>query len=431
MNAFSNQDNVSFLYKIFVTISLLTLYRFGSYIPMPGLYLELNDVVSSKNYKDFIDVLNILSGGNLTRMSIFVLAITPYISASIIIQISSKIYKSLENLKKEEGESGRIKIAQLTKYLTLVLAVFQAYGISMLFSENSSVEYFANRPYSFNLMATITFTTGAIAVMWIGDIITNNGIGSGSSLIIFLGIVAGLPSAIINFFELLRKGAVDFSVFSLSMLILILISFIVLALEQANRKILVNYPKRQLGNKIFAANTTNIPLKINGSGVIAPIFANSLLALPGFLAPVLGNDNGLLNNILYYLGRGKMLYTILLIVFIMYFSFMYTLLTFNSQDTAKQLNKHGAYIAGIKPGQQTADYFEYVLTRLAVVGGFYLSIICVLPEMIHGSGFQFFFSGTTILITINVALDTFSQAQSQLFTKKYATVMQKMKHRIK
>ena len=431
MNSFSNQDNSAFFYKIFITIMLLLLYRFGSYIPVPGLYLELNDVVANKSYRDFISVLNTISGGNLSRMSIFALAIGPYITASIIISLSSKIYKSLESLKKEDGENGRIKIAQLTKYLTFVLAIFQSYGLSVLFSDNTVIEYFSLRPYGFSLMVTMTVATGAIVVMWIGDIITNHGIGNGSSLVIFVGIVASLPSGIISFFELLRKGVLDISIFFFSMLIFSVIAAVVLLIEQSNRKILINYPKRQLGNKIFAANSTNIPLKINGSGVIAPIFANALLGLPGLLLPTLGNDNILFNNVLYYLGRGKIFYVIMLVALIMYLSFMYTLLAFNSQDTSKQLNKYGAYITGIKPGQATSDYFDYVLTRLAVLGGIYLSIICVLPEIIYGFGVQFYFNGTTLLITINVVLDTFTQAQSHLFTRKYASVMQKMKYRIK
>lgn len=422
----SNKDLAN---RIIFTILALIVCRFGSFIPIAGIDSVALSSVAEQNQSGILGMFNMLSGGSLGRMSIFALAIMPYITASIIIQLMSIAYKPLENLKKE-GEVGKRKINQLSRYLTVLLASFQAYGVAV------SLEHVVTNVgpvviipgLFFKVTTVITLVVGTMFLMWLGEQITGRGIGNGSSLIIFIGIVSGVPSAIISMFELSRSGGLSPIVVMAICLGVIVIIAIIIFFEKAQRKVLVQYPKRQVGNKIYGGDSTHMPLKLNTSGVIPPIFASSILLCPVTIANFSSNNSEIMSLLTFHLGHGKPLYILLYVALIMFFSFFYTAVVFNSEETANNLRKYGAYIPGKRPGKNTAEYFDYLLTRLTVIGGIYLSFICIVPEMLMNKyAVSFALGGTSFLIVVNVVLDTFVQIQTHLFSSKYEGLIKKMK----
>lgn len=414
--------------KILFTLSVLIVCRIGSFIPIPGIDSIALASFAQQNQGGILGMFNMLSGGSLERMSIFALAIMPYITASIVIQLMTIAYKPLENLKKD-GEVGRRKINQLSRYLTVLFASFQAYGVTL--GLESTVTPFGPiviiAPLIFKFSTIITLVVGTMFLMWLGEQISSRGIGNGTSLIIFIGIVSGLPSAVISMFELARKGAISpIIVLTICIGVLVMISIIIF-FERAQRKVLVQYPKRQVGNKIFGGDSTHMPLKLNTSGVIPPIFASSVLLFPATISDFSGNSEfmGLISR---YLGHGKPLFITMYVFLIMFFSFFYTAVVFNSEETANNLRKHGAYVPGRRPGKNTAEYFDYLLTRLTVIGSIYLSVICIVPElMMNKLSVAFALGGTSFLIVVNVVLDTFTQIQTHLFSSRYEGLVKKMR----
>jgi preprotein translocase subunit SecY len=428
-NYSSKKTNNDLSNRIIFTILILIVCRVGSFIPIAGIDSVSLSNLAAQNQAGILGMFNMLSGGSLGRMSIFALAIMPYITASIIIQLMSIAYKPLDNLKKE-GEIGRRKINQLSRYLTVILASFQAYGIAIgLESTVTSLGPIVIMPgVFFRLTTVITLVVGTIFLMWLGEQITARGIGNGSSLIIFTGIVSGVPSAVISMFELSRKGALSPVVAIMIFIVVILIIGIIIFFERAQRKVLVQYPKRQVGNKIYGGDATHMPLKLNTAGVIPPIFASSILLFPITITSFSESDNEIVNWFTYHLGHGKPIYILFYVGLIIFFSFFYTAVVFNSEETANNLRKYGAYIPGRRPGKNTAEYFDYVLTRITVLGSIYLSIVCVVPEVLMNKyAISFSLGGTSFLIVVNVVLDTFTQIQTYLFSGKYEGLIKKMK----
>ncbi|AFC73354.1 preprotein translocase subunit SecY [Rickettsia montanensis] len=426
---FSKKSGNDLVSRIVFTILILIVCRFGSFIPIPGIDSIALSSVAAKNQSGILGMFNMLSGGSLGRMSIFALAIMPYITASIIIQLMSVAYKPLENLKKE-GEGGKRKVNQLSRYLTVLLAAFQAYGVAIslesIVTNTGPVVVLAG--FFFRVTTVITLVVGTMLLMWLGEQITQRGIGNGTSLIIFIGIISGVPSAIISMFELSRKGALSPLIAIAVCIGVVVLIAIIIFFEKAQRKLLVQYPKRQVGNKIYGGEATHMPLKLNTSGVIPPIFASSILLFPATLANFSNSNSETMGMLTYYLGHGKPVYILLYIALIMFFSFFYTAIVFNSEETANNLRKYGAYIPGKRPGKNTSDYFDYILTRLTVIGGIYLSVICVIPELLMNKYvISLSLGGTSFLIVVNVVLDTMTQIQTYLFSNKYAGLMKKVK----
>ncbi|MEA0970177.1 Protein translocase subunit SecY [Candidatus Megaera venefica] len=415
--------------RIIFTLSVLVVCRFGSFIPIPGIDSIALASFAQQNQGGILGMFNMLSGGSLERMSIFALAIMPYITASIVIQLMTIAYKPLENLKKD-GEVGRRKINQLSRYLTVLFAAFQAYGVTLglesTITPHGPVVIIA--PMIFKISTITTLVVGTIFLMWLGEQISSRGIGNGTSLIIFIGIVSGLPSAVIGMFELSRKGAMSpLVVMAICAGVLIMIATIIF-FERAQRKVLVQYPKRQVGNKIYGGDSTHMPLKLNTSGVIPPIFASSVLLFPATISDFSGKDSEIMGIISRYLGHGKPLFILLYISLIMFFSFFYTAVVFNSEETANNLRKHGAYVPGRRPGKNTAEYFDYLLTRLTVIGSIYLAFVCIVPELLMNKfSVAFALGGTSFLIVVNVVLDTFTQVQTHLFSARYEGLVKKMR----
>lgn len=426
---YSTKLNSDLSTRIIFTILVLLVCRIGSFVPIAGIDATALSNIAEQNQSGILGMFNMLSGGSLGRMSIFALAIMPYITASIIIQLMSIAYKPLENMKKE-GEVGRRKINQLSRYLTVLLAAFQAYGIAISLEK-------AITPMGpvvlmpgvfFKLVTVITLVVGTMFLMWLGEQITTRGIGNGSSLIIFVGIVSGVPSSIISMFELSRKGGLSPLVAITICLGVIAMIAIIIFFEKAQRKVLVQYPKRQVANKIYGGDSTHMPLKLNTSGVIPPIFASSILLFPATITSFSSDNSAIMQWLSFYLGHGKPLYILLYVGLIMFFSFFYTAVVFNSEEAANNLRKYGAHIPGRRPGKNTADYFDYLLTRLTVLGGLYLSLICIIPEMLMNKyAVSFSLGGTSFLIVVNVVLDTFSQIQTHLFSGRYEGLVKKMK----
>jgi len=421
--------------KIFFVIFILILYRFGTFIPIPGINVALMDDVVKSHAGGILGMFNVLTGGALARMSIFALNIMPYITASIIMQLMSVISADMAALKKE-GESGRKKINQYTRYLTILLAIFQGYGISVgleaMAAGDAGLVY--NPGYAFRVISTISLTVGTVIVMWMAEQINVRGIGNGSSLIIFTGIVSGLPSGIAAFFEMGRAGAISSVMVVLILaLALALVGFIVVC-ERAQRKITINYPKRQIGKKVYGGDSSHLPLKLNTSGVIPAIFASSLLLFPATIAGFSGSldyaEGGWREFVAIYLSHGKFLYVALYAFLIAFFCFFYTSVIFNAEETAENLRKNGAVVLGRRPGKHTADYLDYVLTRITTIGAVYLVVVCVLPEiLISKYSIPFYLGGTSILIVVNVVLDLHMQIQTQLLGAQYSNLLNKTKAR--
>ncbi len=415
--------------RILFTLSILLVCRVGSFIPIPGIDSVALASLAEQSQAGILGMFNMLSGGSLGRMSIFALAIMPYITASIIIQLMTISYKPLENLKKEGG-TGRRKINQLSRYLTVLFAAFQAYGVAIGL-ESTATPYgpvVIIPSFIFKISTITTLVVGTMFLMWLGEQISSRGIGNGTSLIIFVGIISGLPSAVIGMFELSRKGVMSpLAVISICAGVVLMIAIIVY-FERAQRKVLVQYPKRQVGNKIYGGEATHLPLKLNTAGVIPPIFASSILLFPATVAGFSGEKSEFIASLSHYLGHGKPLFIMSYVFLIMFFSFFYTAVVFNSEETANNLRKHGAYVAGKRPGKNTSEYFDYLLTRLTVIGGLYLSVVCVVPELLMNKySVAFALGGTSFLIVVNVVIDTFTQIQTHLFSSRYENLVRKMK----
>jgi len=414
--------------RIWFTLGALLVYRFGTYIPLPGIDPAAWERIFQTQSGGYLGLFNMFSGGGIHRMAIFALNIMPYISASIIIQLMTSVSTTLEQLKKE-GEQGRKTINQYTRYLTVVLAAFQSYGIAIgLESAGNAV----SDPGWFSRISTvITLTGGTMFLMWLGEQITSRGIGNGISLIILSGIVAQLPSAIYGTLEMGRTGALSFGlIFAVMVLSVVVVAFIVF-MERAQRRLLIQYPKRQVGNKMFEGQSQYLPLKLNTSGVIPPIFASSLLLLPGTIA---GFNSGQGSDwfiwITTQLGHGRPAFLALYLGLIVFFAFFYTAIVFNPTETADNLKKHGGFMPGIRPGERTAEYIDYVLSRLTVIGALYLAVVCLLPEVLSNyTGVPFSFGGTSLLIVVSVTMDTVAQIQSYLLAHQYEGLIKRSRLR--
>ncbi len=415
--------------RLWFTLFALIVYRIGTYIPIPGVDPNVLADVFAQNSSGVLGMFDVFAGGALGRMTIFALNIMPYISASIIMQLMTSISPQMGQLKKE-GEQGRKKINQYTRYGTVLLATLQGYGISVGLegmSLSSGQAAVIDPGLFFRITTVVTLVGGTVFLMWLGEQITARGVGNGISLIIFSGIVAALPSALVGTLELGRTGAID-SVVILFLLIMsvAVIGFIVF-MERAQRRILVQYPKRQRGNKTYGGQNSHLPLKLNTAGVIPPIFASSLLLMPvtvaGFSA---GNGPEWLTTVTTLMGRGTPLYMLFYIVGIVFFCFFYTAVVFNPDDTADNLKKNGGFVPGIRPGKRTSEYLDFVLTRLTVLGAAYLSLVCILPELLISQwAVPFYFGGTSLLIVVSVTMDTVAQIQSHLLAHQYDGLIKK------
>ncbi|KAA0970941.1 preprotein translocase subunit SecY [Aureimonas fodinaquatilis] len=425
--AFSKAEDLK--KRIWFTLGALLVYRLGTYIPMPGIDPDAMAQAFQQQSTGILGLFNMFAGGAVGRMAIFALGIMPYISASIIIQLMTSVVPTLEALKKE-GEQGRKIINQYTRYGTVLLATVQAYGIAVGLQSSGGI---VTDPGMFFLLSSvITLVGGTMFLMWLGEQITARGIGNGISLIIFAGIVANLPSAVANLLELGRTGAL--SAFVILMVIIVAIGCIALIVffERAQRRLLIQYPKRQVGNRMFQGDTSHLPLKLNTAGVIPPIFASSLLLLPVTIANFSDTSQlpGWATAIVASLGHGQPLYMILYASMIAFFAFFYTAIVFSPKDTADNLKKHGGFILGIRPGERTAEYIDYVLTRITVLGAIYLVAICLLPEvLITAVGIPFYLGGTSLLIVVSVTMDTVAQVQGHLLAHQYEGLVKKAKLR--
>src|SRR6266851_657494 len=414
--------------RIWFTLGALVIYRLGTYIPIPGIDPAILQDLFSRNAGGILGMFDMFSGGALGRMTIFALNIMPYISASIIIQLLTAVSPTLEALKKE-GESGRKKLNQYTRYGTVGLAAVQAYGIAVGLEgmRAGGASAVIDPGLFFRIVTTITLTGGTVFLMWLGEQITARGVGNGISLIIMAGIVANLPHALVATLELGRTGALS-GVF----IVLFLFMSVVVVMERAQRRILVQYPKRQQGNRMFGGDASHLPLKLNTSGVIPPIFASSLLLLPASIASFEqgGQNFGWIGTITAYLAHGTLLYMALYIGLIVFFCFFYTAIVFNPAETADNLRKYGGFIPGIRPGKNTADHLDYVLTRITVIGAIYLAAVCILPEiLISQYSVPFYFGGTSLLIVVSVTMDTVAQIHSHLLAHQYEWLIKKAKLR--
>jgi len=418
--------------RLWFTLGALIIYRLGTYIPIPGIDPTVLADIFRQNQGGVLGMFDMFSGGALGRMTIFALAIMPYISSSIIMQLMTAVSPHLEALKKE-GEVGRKKINQYTRYGTVVLAAFQAFGIAVgLEGMQSSMGRAVIDPgMFFRLSCVISLTGGTMFLMWLGEQITARGVGNGVSLIIFSGIVANLPHALAATLELGRTGAMSAVAIVMIMIVAVATITVMVFMERAQRRVLVQYPKRQVGNKMFGGESSHMPLKLNTSGVIPPIFASSLLLLPLTVANFTANRGPeWLQEITTQLSHGRPLYIALYVALIVFFSFFYTAIVFNPVETADNLKKYGGFIPGIRPGKATADHLDHVLTRLTVVGAAYLAIICVLPEiLISNFNVPFYFGGTSLLIVVSVTMDTVAQIHSHLLAHQYEGLIKKTKLR--
>jgi preprotein translocase subunit SecY len=426
-SAFARADELK--KRIWFTLGALLIYRFGTYIPLPGIDPAALEQAFQRQAGGILGVFNMFAGGAVERLAIFALGIMPYISASIIVQLMTSVIPTLEQLKKE-GEQGRKVINQYTRYGTVLLATVQAYAISA--SLEGSPGLVTDPGLFFRISAVITLVGGTMFLMWLGEQITARGIGNGISLIIFAGIVANLPKAISGTLELGRTGALSTGlILAIIVLAVLLVAFIVF-MERAQRRLLIQYPKRQVGNKMFQGDTSHLPLKLNTAGVIPPIFASSLLLLPATIAGFSNAENmpAWAGAILASLGHGQPLYMLTFGALIIFFAFFYTAIVFNPKDTADNLKRHSGFIPGIRPGERTAEYIDYVLTRITLVGAIYMALVCLIPEfLISATGVPFYLGGTSLLIVVSVTLDTVAQIQGHLIAHQYEGLIKKSKLR--
>src|SRR5918992_2410372 len=414
--------------RIWFTLGALLVYRFGTYIPLPGIDPQAWDQIFRQQAGGILGMFNMFAGGGINRMAIFALNIMPYISASIIIQLMTTVSPTLEHLKKE-GEAGRKIINQYTRYLTLGLAALQAFGIAIGLEGAGNVV--AEPGWFFRISTVITLTGGTMFLMWLGEQITSRGIGNGISLIIMAGIVAELPGAIAGTLELGRQGALSTALIIIVVIMAFVVTGFIVFMERAQRRLLIQYPKRQVGNRMFEGQSSHLPLKLNTSGVIPPIFASSLLLLPATVANFnAGKGPEWFQWLNTQLSHGRPLFLFLYLALIVFFAFFYTAIVFNPTETADNLKKHGGFIPGIRPGERTAEYIDHVLSRITVVGAAYLTVICLIPEiLISYASVPFYFGGTSLLIVVSVTMDTVAQVQGYLLAHQYEGLIRKSKLR--
>jgi preprotein translocase subunit SecY len=416
--------------RIWFTLSALVIYRLGTYIPAPGIDPVIMQQIFEQQSGGILGMFNMFAGGALGRMAIFALNIMPYISAAIIMQLLTAVSPTLEALKKE-GEAGRKKINQYTRYGTVLLASIQAYGIAVGLESASGPSGSAvlDPGLYFRFTTVVTLTGGTIFLMWLGEQITQRGVGNGISLIIFSGIVANLPLALANTLDLGRTGALSAAVIVLLLIMAVAVITFIVFMERAQRRIIIQYPKRQVGNKMFGGESTHLPMKLNPSGVIPPIFASSLLLMPLTVAGFSGGAGPeWLTWVTSLLGRGQPLYLSFYIGMIVFFTFFYTTIVFNPADTADNLKKHGGFIPGIRPGRNTEEHLRFILMRLTTVGALYLALVCLLPEiLISRFAVPFYFGGTSLLIVVSVTMDTVGQIHSHLLAHQYEGLIKKSK----
>jgi preprotein translocase subunit SecY len=413
--------------RIWFTLGALIVYRLGTYIPMPGINPDAFADAFKNASGGILGLFNMFSGGAVERMAIFSLNIMPYISASIIFQLLQTVSPSLEQLKKE-GEAGRKILNQYTRYLTAVLAAFQAYGIAIGLEGSGNIV--PDPGWFFRISTVITLTGGTMFLMWLGEQITARGIGNGTSLIIMAGIVANIPNAIASTLELGRQGAISTGLILAVILVAVAVIAFIVFMERAQRRLLIQYPKRQIGNQMFEGQSSHLPLKLNTSGVIPPIFASSLLLVPTTVANFSQGGPEWLTYITTLIGHGRPAFMVLYIGLIVFFAFFYTAIVFNPVETADNLKKHGGFIPGIRPGERTAEYIDYVLTRITVIGAGYLALVCLLPELLVSyAAVPFYFGGTSLLIVVSVTLDTVAQIQGYLLAHQYEGLIKRSRLR--
>ena len=411
--------------RILFTVLILSVYRLGTYVPLPGIDAQALQSLMESSQKGLLGMFNIFSGGAVSRMAIFALGIMPYISSSIIIQLLTGVSETFKNLK-NQGELGRKKITQYTRYGTVLLASVQGYGVSVGLENSGNVV--SNPGIYFQLTTTITLVAGTIFLMWLGEQITQRGIGNGISLIIFSGIVAEIPRALASTFELGRTGALSSTLILFIFVLIVLTVLFIVFIERALRKILINYPKRQMGTKIYGGESSHLPLKINTAGVIPAIFASALLLLPITFSNFGLSDTETFFDFSSLFSQGKPLYMLLYASGIIFFSFFYTSIVFNPKETAENLRKHGGYVPGIRPGERTAFFIEDILTKLTTIGALYLTLVCLMPEfLIANYPIPFYLGGTSILIVVVVAIDTVTQVQTRLMSSQYEQLIKKTK----
>ena len=415
--------------RIWFTLGALIIYRLGTYIPLPGIDPAAFEAQFVGQKQGVLELFNMFAGGAVQRMAIFALNIMPYISASIILQLLTSVVPSLEAIKKD-GEAGRKVNNQYTRYVTVVLAAFQAYGISVGLEGQGGVV--ADPGIFFRISTVLTLMGGTMFLMWLGEQITSRGIGNGSSLIIFAGIVAAFPSAIANTLELGRQGQISTGLILFVIVMAVAVIAFIVFMERAQRRVLITYPKRQVGNRMFEGQTSFLPLKLNTSGVIPPIFASSLLLLPTTIANFSqsAGGTGVWSTITLYLGHGQPLYMLMYALLIIFFAFFYTAVVFNPKETADNLKKHGGFVPGIRPGDRTALFIDSILVRITVLGAAYLVLICLLPEfLISYWALPFYFGGTSLLIVVSVTMDTVAQVHGHLQAHQYEGLIKKAKLR--
>ena len=411
--------------RVIFTILILAIYRFGTFVPLPGIDPEQLKIMMESNQKGLLGMFNVFAGGAVSRMAIFALGIMPYISSAIIVQLLTGVSDYFKNLK-SQGEIGRKKITQITRYGTVLLATIQGYGLSVGLEASSGLVI--SPGIFFKISTVTTIVAGTVFLMWLGEQITQRGIGNGISLIIFSGIVAEIPRALVTTFELGRTGAISTVMIIFIFILLIVTIMFVVFMERALRKILINYPKRQMGNKMYGGESSHLPLKINSAGVIPAIFASALLLLPVTFSNFSVSENETFLNISSYFSQGQPLYMLLYASGIIFFTFFYTSITFNPNETAENLRKYGGFIPGIRPGESTALYIDTILTRLTTIGALYLTLVCLMPEfLIANYPIPFYLGGASVLIVVVVAIDTVTQVQTRLMSSQYEQLIKKTK----
>ena len=411
--------------RIIFTIFILAIYRFGTFVPLPGIDPDQLKIMMEGNQKGLLGMFNVFAGGAVSRMAIFALGIMPYISSAIIVQLLTGVSDYFKNLK-SQGEIGRKKITQITRYGTVLLATIQGYGLSVGLEASSGLVI--NPGFFFKISTVTTIVAGTVFLMWLGEQITQRGIGNGISLIIFSGIVAEIPRALVTTFELGRTGAISTVMIIFIFVLLIATIMFVVFMERALRKILINYPKRQMGNKMYGGESSHLPLKINTAGVIPAIFASALLLLPVTMSNFNFSSNDTVTSFASYFTQGQPLYMLLYAAGIIFVTFFYTSITFNPVETAENLRKYGGFVPGIRPGESTAIYIDQILTRLTTIGALYLTLVCLMPEfLISKYPIPFYLGGASILIVVVVAIDTVTQIQTRLMSAQYEQLIKKTK----
>ena len=411
--------------RLFFLLGALVVYRIGAHIPVPGINPDQLRQLFQNQQGGILNLFNMFSGGALSRFTVFALGIMPYISASIIMQLCAQIFPSLKAIQKE-GESGRRKITQYTRYGTLGLCLFQSFGIAVALEASQGLVI--NPGWGFRLTAVVSLAAGSMFLMWLGEQITERGLGNGISILIFAGIAAGLPGAVGGLAELVRTGAMSIIVALFIVAVVCLVTYFVVYVERGMRKILVNYARRQVGNKVYGGQSSHLPLKLNMAGVIPPIFASSIILLPATVVGWFSTGDSMLwlKDIASTLSPGQPIYVMLYAAAIIFFCFFYTALVFNSRETADNLKKSGAFVPGIRPGEQTAKYIDKILMRLTLVGAIYVTLVCLLPEfLILRYNVPFYFGGTSLLILVVVTMDFMAQVQNYMMSQQYESLLKK------